>query len=247
MNNKLIQAVLVSCAFVTGVANYALIGIQATPSVAPATSPAVRREIAAEVGSATQIPKQPVEFPEVDNSRVDYWVKRLTTSERRSFAIFLDRADKYAPMITSKLAERDMPEDLLYLAMIESGFNPNAKSPAKAAGMWQFVAATAQRYGLKVGRHVDERTDPEKSTDAALAYLSDLYDQFGSWYLAAAAYNSGEGRVARAMKKANESDFFEVAKFLPKETADYVPKLIAAARIAKQPEKYGFEPSNNGV
>lgn len=113
--------------------------------------------------------------------------------------------------------------------------------------MWQFIEPTAERYGLTVNRQIDERTDPVKSTDAALSYLSDLYEQFGSWYLAAAAYNTGEGRVGRIMRevtgseKGSEESYYAIAHRLPKETRDYVPLMIAAARIAKEPAKYGFD------
>ncbi|HJW96300.1 MAG TPA: lytic transglycosylase domain-containing protein [Thermoanaerobaculia bacterium] len=178
--------------------------------------------------------------------RVDYWIERFTGDQRKSFATYLARMDSFAPLIESKLDERGMPHDLLYLAMIESGFNPLAQSPAKAKGLWQFVEATAERYGLTVTGKVDERVDPEKSTEAALTYLSDLYERFGSWYLAAAAYNSGENRVARVMRtvtgseRGTDADFDAIASHLPKETREYVPRIVAAARIAEQPEKYGF-------
>jgi membrane-bound lytic murein transglycosylase D len=181
-----------------------------------------------------------------ERPRVAYWIERFTTDQRASFAAWIDRMDAFAPLIESKLDQRGMPRELVYLAMIESGFNPKAQSPAKAKGLWQFIAQTAERYGLTVNRKVDERVDPEKSTDAALAYLSDLYDRFGAWTLAAAAYNAGENRVARVMRqvtgseRGSESDFFEIAALLPKETQDYVPRILAAAQIAKQPEKYGF-------
>jgi membrane-bound lytic murein transglycosylase D len=186
------------------------------------------------------------ELPDVDNERVDYWVKRFTSDQRTSFETYLDRMTSFAPLIESKLDERGMPHDLLYLAMIESGFNPVATSPANAKGLWQFIAATAERYGLTVNHKVDDRVDPARSTDAALSYLSDLYDRFGSWYLAAAAYNTGENRVARVMRdvtgseRGSEEDFFAISALLPKETRDYVPRLVAAARIANAPEKYGF-------
>jgi membrane-bound lytic murein transglycosylase D len=178
---------------------------------------------------------------------VDYWVGQFQTTRRDDFEIFLKRKQKYEPMILEKLAEREMPNDLIYLAMIESGFNPKAISPAKARGLWQFIEGTAERYGLKVNRRIDERIDPAKSTDAALAYLSDLHERFGSWYLAAAAYNTGENRVGRIMRevtgseKGSEHSYYEIADRLPRETADYVPLMIAAARIAKEPAKYGFD------
>ncbi|MDQ3950113.1 MAG: lytic transglycosylase domain-containing protein [Gemmatimonadota bacterium] len=182
----------------------------------------------------------------LDHGRVDSWVRRFTSDLKRSFATYLDRMDKYAPMISTKLAQRDMPQELIYLAMIESGFNPKAKSPAKASGLWQFIGETGRRYGLTVNRKVDERNNPAKATDAALSYLADLYDRFGSWYLAAAAYNTGEGRVSRIMRqvtgreRGSDADYYKISNRLPRETRDYVPKLIAAARIAKEPEKYGF-------
>lgn len=188
------------------------------------------------------------DLPNLDNARVDSWVTLFTTNPKvkSRFATWLDRKSTYEPMISAKLAERDMPQDLIYLAMIESGFNPKAKSPAKAGGLWQFISETGKRYGLTVNRHTDERNQPEKATDAALSYLSDLHDRFGSWYLAAAAYNTGENRVGRIMKqvtgseKGTDADYYRISKLLPKETQDYVPMMIAAGRISKEPSKYGF-------
>ena len=185
----------------------------------------------------------------IDNPRVDSWVRRFTQDApmRRTLSIWLDRMTKYETMISKKLEERDMPQDLIFLAMIESGFNPKAKSPAAAGGLWQFISETGRRYGLEVTRKVDERNQPAKATDAALSYLSDLYDRFGSWYLAAAAYNTGENRVGRIMRettgseRGTDQDYYAIAHRLPKETRDYVPKMIAAARIAKNPEAYGFD------
>jgi membrane-bound lytic murein transglycosylase D len=182
----------------------------------------------------------------IDHPRVTSWIKRFTTDLRGSFATYLTRKDKYEPMISSKLAKRDMPQGLLYLAMIESGFNPKIKSPAKASGLWQFMGPTARQYGLKVGRRVDERNNPSRATDAALRYLDDLHDRFGSWYLAAAAYNSGEGTVSKALKRVTgrtrgtDADYYRISARLPRETRDYVPKIVAAARIASNPAKYGF-------
>ena len=187
----------------------------------------------------------------LDHARVDSWVRRFTSDLKRSFATYMRRMDKYEPMITAKLEQRGMPQDLIYLAMIESGFNPTAKSPAKASGLWQFIGETGRRYGLTVTRKYDERNDPAKATDAALSYLADLHQRFGSWYLAAAAYNTGENRVGRIMRevtgseRGTDADYYRIAHRLPKETRDYVPKLIAAARIAKEPAKYGFgEPTS---
>jgi membrane-bound lytic murein transglycosylase D len=182
----------------------------------------------------------------VNHPRIDYWVNRLSTSMKSGFQTSLERKDKYETMITKKLDAKDMPKDLIYLALIESEFNPNAKSRVKAVGMWQFMKGTAKQYGLAVGKRVDERRNPTRSTDAAIKYLSSLHDRLGSWYLAAAAYNSGEGTVRKALRKVTgrtegtDADFFRIMSVLPKETQDYVPKLIAAARIGNSPEKYGL-------
>lgn len=180
------------------------------------------------------------------NPRVDYWLTRLQTDKRAKFTLFMHRKPKYEDMIERKLAKRGMPRDLIYLAMIESGFDPKIKSRAGARGMWQLVPDTARRYGLKVNKKVDERMDPVKSTDAALDYLDDLHDRFGSWYLAAAAYNTGENRVGRVMRscrgkeEGHDKDYYRICRRLPGQTRDYVPIMIAAARICKQPAKYGF-------
>jgi membrane-bound lytic murein transglycosylase D len=182
----------------------------------------------------------------ISHPLVDSWIKRFTTDQRGSFATYLSRMTKYEGMITSKLAAKGMPQGLIYLAMIESGFNPTAKSPVQARGLWQFMGPTAKQYGLTVNRKVDERVNPARSTDAAVKYLSSLYDRLGSWYLAAAAYNSGEGTVLRAMKKATgrtrgtDADYYRISSILPKETRDYVPKMIAASRIGSNPARYGF-------
>lgn len=198
---------------------------------------------------AASAPGTGMELPDIDHPRVDQWVRRFTTTQRASMATYLSRMTKYEDMISAKLEARDMPRELIYVAMIESGFNPTAKSPVKASGLWQFMSATAREYGLKVGGRVDERNNPARSTDAAITYLSKLHDRFGSWYLAFAAYNTGQGRVARVMKqvtgqtKGTDADYYRIASRLPKETRDYVPKMIAAARIGSDPAKYGFSGS----
>ena len=186
----------------------------------------------------------------VNQPRVDSWIHRLSTSLKSDVEVSLQRMNKYSDMITAKLDERGMPHDLIYLAMIESRFNPTAKSHASAVGMWQFMASTARRYGLKVGGGVDQRKDPAASTDAALSYLSSLHNKFGSWYLAAAAYNAGEGAVAHALKTVTgrttgtDADFFKILPKLPKETRDYVPKLIATAHVSENAEQYGINASD---
>jgi membrane-bound lytic murein transglycosylase D len=186
---------------------------------------------------------QDFDIPIVFNDAVEYYIKYFAEKNRKVFGNWLKRSEQHVPMITEILRKENIPEDLVYLAMIESGFNPKAYSPAKASGPWQFIAETGRRYGLTVNYWVDERRDLEKSTVAAAKYLGDLFDQFGSWYLAAAGYNAGESRVVRAIKKHNTDDFWEIHKYntLPRETRNYIPQLIAAAIIAKEPERYGFE------
>ncbi|MBI4519506.1 MAG: lytic transglycosylase domain-containing protein [Gemmatimonadetes bacterium] len=184
------------------------------------------------------------------NAPVEVWVRRFSGTWRPAFQKWLAREGLYGDMIRRKLQSRGLPEDLVYLAMVESGFSPLAYSPAAASGMWQMVDGTARRYGLRVDAYVDERRDPVRATDAALDYLDDLYAQFGSWYLAAAAYNAGENRVARALEaraSAGEGEtsdrdlFWEIMGELPEETRQYVPMLIAAMMIAQQAGLYGFD------
>jgi len=189
-------------------------------------------------------PKKEVDFdiPIVINGQVEAFLQFFQTTLKNRFAVWLARSAKYIPSMKTLLKENGLPEDLVYLALIESGFNPNAYSRAKAMGPWQFIYLTGKRYGLKVNWWVDERRDPEKSTVAAAKYLKDLYDMFECWYLAAAGYNAGEAKIARGMKRYRTEDFWELARYpyLKKETKDYVPQMIAAAVIAKDPEQYGF-------
>jgi membrane-bound lytic murein transglycosylase D len=140
------------------------------------------------------------------------------------------------------LKEHGLPEDLVYIALIESGFDPYAYSRSKASGPWQFVFWTGKKYGLRVNWWVDERRDPEKSTIAAAKYLKDLYGRFSSWHLAAAGYNAGEYKIVTAMRRYRTEDFWKLTnyRYLKPETKNYVPQMIAAALIAKDPKKYGF-------
>jgi membrane-bound lytic murein transglycosylase D len=183
------------------------------------------------------------EFPIVVNPQVQHFVDLFTGKRRELVTVWVNRSGQYLGMIREVLRSRGLPEDLAYTAMIESGFKPDAVSRAGAKGMWQFMAATARRYGLRVDRWVDERYDPEKSTVAAAAYLRDLYRQFGSWALAHAAYNAGEMKVIRAIRKTGSSDFWTLAesKYLKRETKDFVPQIHAATVIARDPDRYGFE------
>lgn len=167
---------------------------------------------------------------------------------RDRFEIWLGRMARYEGMVRNRFAAQGIPEDMVYLGLIESGFSNTAVSRTKAVGMWQFMPYTGKRYGLVVDGWVDERRDPFKATDAAARLLSDLNTEFGSWYLAAAAYNGGSGRVSRGLRRLQAADsatdgtFFRLSdkKYLKRETRDYVPKLIAAALIAKEPSRYGF-------
>jgi peptidoglycan lytic transglycosylase D len=180
------------------------------------------------------------------NPRVQYWLDVFTGRERDRFALYLSRQGRFVDMIESKLSERGLPPELIYLAMIESGFSPIARSKARAVGMWQFIAGTARIEGLEVSEYLDERRDVERSTDAAINHLERLHNRFGSWYLAAAAYNSGEGRVSRAMNRRAKGEdgsdelFWKIHEGLPRETRDYVPKLIAATIIGRNREQFGF-------
>ena len=181
-------------------------------------------------------------IPVVENDRVRYFVDYFSGKIRGFFETALARSGRYIPMMATILRGEGLPEDLVYLSLIESGFSPQAISKAKAVGPWQFIRSTGLRYGLKINGWVDERRDPVKSTRAAAAYLKDLHLQFGEWFLAAAAYNAGERKVEKAINRSRTDDFWRLSQmtYLKKETRNYVPKFIAAALIASMPEKYGF-------
>ena len=184
------------------------------------------------------------DIPIVINSRVEYFIDYFQTRVPKRFRIWLSRSGRYLPMMRAILKEHGLPEDLVYLALIESGFSCQAYSRAHAVGPWQFIRGTGKRYGLTINYWVDERRDPVKATHAAARYLKDLHEEFGSWYLAAAAYNAGEGKIRRALKRYKADNFWSISQgrryYLKSETRQYVPKMIAAAIIAKEPDKYGF-------
>jgi LysM repeat protein len=176
--------------------------------------------------------------------RVRFYVEGFCGRMRDFFERALARSGKYRSMMADILRNEGLPEKLVYLALIESGFSTHAYSRAQALGPWQFMRATALQYGLTINSWLDERRDPVLSTRAAAAYLKDLHEKFGEWFLAAAAYHAGEGRVGTALQRSKTNDFWmlrQERKHLKLETRDYVPKFVAAALIARQPERYGFE------
>ncbi len=176
------------------------------------------------------------------NDDVARWVRFFTDPGRRYYTRWLQRSSTYRPLMYAHLEEAGLPADLVYLSMIESGYNTHAYSHAHASGLWQFIPSTGRIYDLRVDWWVDERRDPELSTQAAVAFLGELYRMFGNWELAWAAYNCGPGRVRRGMRRTGAEDFWTLATAapLPRETRNYVPKIMAAAIVGKYPERYGF-------
>jgi membrane-bound lytic murein transglycosylase D len=185
---------------------------------------------------------KPYNIPMVLNDSVENHLEYFKTRGRDVFQIWLDRSARYIPMMKQIFREKNLPEDLVYVAMIESGFNPYAVSWCRAVGAWQFMPATGKLYGLKIDWWIDERKDPIKSTNAAAEHLKDLHNLFGSWPLALASYNAGAGKVQRAVLKTRSDDFWDLkaSRYIKPETKNYIPKYMAATIIAKNPEDYGF-------
>lgn len=181
-------------------------------------------------------------IPVIMNDSVENELEYLQTRGRNVFLIALERSTRYLPMMKEIFREKNLPEDLVYIAMIESGFNPYAVSWARAVGAWQFMPATGKLYGLKIDWWIDERKDPVKSTNAAAEHLKDLHNHFGSWPLALASYNAGAGKVQRAVRRTHSEDFWDLkaSRYIRRETKNYIPKYMAATIIAKNPEAYGF-------
>jgi len=194
-------------------------------------------------GDHLDLPNAMFDFPIVYNKRVEVWINYFLTRGRGFFKRYSRRAGQYGPLIVEIIKDFDLPKDLIFLAMAESGFRNNAKSRARAVGIWQFMPKTAKRFGLKIDWFIDERRDPIKATIAACRYLRYLYDRFGSWELAAAAYNAGEGKVSRAIKRYRTRNFWRLIKgrYLKKETKNYVPKIMALAIIGKNLDSFGLK------
>ncbi|OFZ41735.1 MAG: hypothetical protein A2504_03985 [Bdellovibrionales bacterium RIFOXYD12_FULL_39_22] len=183
------------------------------------------------------------DIPVVFNSAVQTWIHYFLNRGRGFFERYSARSGRYAPLMGQILEDHGLPRDLIFLAMAESGFQDKAKSWARAVGPWQFMSYTGKKFGLKIDWYVDERMDPIKSTIAACNYLTVLYKQFGSWELAASAYNAGEGKVNRAIRKYNTENFWSLreGRYLRSETKNYVPKIMALAIIGKNLKAFGFE------
>ncbi len=178
------------------------------------------------------------------NDRVLRYVELFQGHLREFLASGLERGAQYLPMIQSVFRAEGLPLDLAYVPLVESAFKPTALSRAKAKGVWQFMRGTGLENGLKQDWYIDERSDPEKATTAAAKYFQQLYKMFDDWHLAMASYNGGPGRVQRAIRRSGRSDFWSLtatSRYLPRETRNYVPMILAAVIIAKNPGKYGFE------
>jgi len=213
-----------------------------TTTVPPQLQPPSEDLVKLEEGIDDSVVEKPYNIPMVLNDSVENHLEYFKTRGRDAFQLWLDRSARYIPLMKEIFKQKNLPEDLVYIAMIESGFNPYAVSWAKAVGPWQFMSATGKLYGLKIDWWIDERKDPVKSTVAAAEHLKDLRNLFGSWPLAMASYNAGAGKVQRAVLRTRSEDFWDLkaSRYIRKETKNYVPKFMAATIIAKNPESYGF-------
>lgn len=212
----------------------------------PTRSPYDQREVEALYFARTRMVGETVPYygaiPVVTNPRVEHWIRYFKNSGRSSFLKWLVRGESVRELVLPILKQQGLPQEFIFLSMVESGFANNAYSHAKATGPWQFMPGTARLYGLKMNMFIDERRDPAKSTLAAARHLRDLYEEFGDWYLAMAAYNAGPGRVRSAMRRTGSDDFWALADsaYLPVETKNYVPKVLAALQLASNPARHGF-------
>lgn len=207
------------------------------------TAPLNIYEISAEGAAELGLRNTKFDIPVTWNKQTAMWVKFFTGRGRQHFENYTQRAGRYAPVLSKIMADNGLPRDLIYLAMAESGFMNHARSWAKAVGPWQFMPATGKKFGLNIDWYVDERRDPLKATIAAANYLKTLHGLFGSWELAAAGYNAGEGKIGRAIRMYKTKDFWTMTKgrYLRPETKNYVPKIMALAIIGKNLDVFGFK------
>jgi membrane-bound lytic murein transglycosylase D len=210
------------------------------------TAPRNTYEISPQAARELGLVNTKFDFPITWNKQTAMWVKFFTTRGRNHFINYTQRAGRYAPVLSKIMADNGLPRDLIYLAMAESGFQNHARSWAKAVGPWQFMPATGKNFGLNIDWYVDERRDPLKATIAAANYLKTLHGLFGSWELAAAGYNAGEGKIGRAIRMYKTKDFWQMSKgrYLRPETKNYVPKIMALAIIGKNLNVFGFNEIN---
>jgi membrane-bound lytic murein transglycosylase D len=215
-----------------------------TPAPEKTTDGRLEEVIGIDIEKAAEQAKQQrrIEFSKevIHHPKVRYFIDYFTKRARPYFEQTLARAGRYLPMISNALSEAGLPRELAYLALVESSFLPNAKSSKGAVGLWQLIPSTARLYGLRIDQWVDERRDPEKATRAASAYLKELHDYYGSWYLAAAAYNAGPAAIDRALRSSGAKDFWAFKTQISQETRKYVPKFVAIATIAAEPELFGL-------
>ncbi len=214
--------------------------------------PAVANAFSRAISVRTETKKRPVaklaSYPALptdeDSTRVRKFIREYAYGQRETMKRYLANAAEYLPTVKATTKENGLPDDIAYLVMLESGANPEARSPANALGMWQFMPATARSYGLRVDSWVDERLDPQKSTKAAMLYLKELYGMFGCWRLALSAYNSGENKLNKVLCQEDASEYDEIcsSRRLKRETREFFPRFLAMAHIAKNAEKYGFAP-----
>ncbi|MGH9441989.1 MAG: lytic transglycosylase domain-containing protein [Thermoanaerobaculia bacterium] len=233
MRNRIWQKVgLALCAL-------ALTGLR--PRVPSGSAPASPNRSAA--APATAPDWDVLDFPTADHDRVDRMIDAYCNRVHDRFEEGLENANRYEPLIRTAFQAEGLPGDLVYVAMIESSFRPTARSNARAQGIWQFMKSTGHRFGLKSDKLVDERADPMKATLAAAKFWKTLYGEYGDWNLAMAAYNSGEGRVSSAIRRTGLDDYWGLCRqnALPRETCNYVPGVIAAGMIARDPRQYGFD------
>jgi len=213
-------------------------------SPGPTTDSRLEELVGIDIQKAAEQPtgRPSIEFSKevMHHPKVRYFIDYFTKRARPFFEQSLARAGRYLPMITTAFSDAGLPQELAYLALVESSFLPDAKSSKGAVGLWQFIPNTARLYGLRIDRWVDERRDPEKATRAAAAYLKELHNYYGRWYLAAAAYNAGPGAIDRALQSSRAKDFWGLKAQISQETRNYVPKFVAIAAVAAEPEKYGL-------